>query len=119
VLTEGEGFSPVLTEQLTEVVMWLLTEPFVCKLLKAPGHGYLTHFAMSHERGRILSIGSDIASFGDMSYRRGSVPLPIRVLPPRGRVEVPGSSGRGLVFRCMGSGGTRGIRCGFFSCQGA
>jgi hypothetical protein len=69
VLTEDEGFLPVLTERLTEVVMWLLTEPFVCKLLKAPGRGYLTHLAMSHERGRILSIRSDIASFCNMSYR--------------------------------------------------
>jgi hypothetical protein len=69
VLTEGEGFLLVLTERLTEVVTWLLTEPFVYKLLKAPGHGYLTHLAMSHERGCILSIGPDIASFCDMSYR--------------------------------------------------
>jgi hypothetical protein len=68
-LTGNEGFSPVLTERLTEVVTWLLTEPFVCKLLKAPERGYLTHLAMSHERGRILSIGSDIASFCDKSYR--------------------------------------------------
>jgi hypothetical protein len=68
VLTEDEGFSPVLTEWLTEVVTWLLTEPFVCKLLKAPERGYLTHLAMSHEQGRILSIGSDIVSFCDMSY---------------------------------------------------
>jgi hypothetical protein len=79
-LTEGEGFLPVLTERLTEVVTWLLTEPFVCKLLKAPGHGYLTHLTMSHEWGHILSIGSDIASFCNMSYRRGSVQPPIPVL---------------------------------------